>query len=71
VTALKAGEIQGLVVQNPFKMGEVGVTTVVAAVQGKTVPKSVDTGVALATAANMSQPDMQEYLNPPIDQYLK
>jgi len=71
VTALKAGEIQGLVVQNPFKMGEEGVTTVVAAVQGKTVPKNVDTGVALATAANMSQPEMQEYLNPPIDQYLK
>ena len=71
VTALKAGEIQGLVVQNPFKMGEVGVTTVVAAIQGKTVPKAVDTGVALATAANAGQPDMQEYLNPPIDQYLK
>ncbi len=71
VAALKAGEIQGLVVQNPFKMGELGVTTVVAAVQGKTVPKNVDTGVALATAANMSQPEMQEYLNPPIDQYLK
>ncbi len=71
VTALKAGEIQGLVVQNPFKMGEVGVTTAVDAVQGKAVPKSVDTGVALATAANAGQPDMQEYLNPPIDQYLK
>ncbi len=71
VTALKAGEIQGLVVQNPFKMGEVGVTTAVAAVQGKTVPKTVDTGVALVTADNMSQPAMQEYINPPIDQYLK
>jgi ribose transport system substrate-binding protein len=71
ITALKAGEIQGLVVQNPFKMGEVGVTTVVAVVQGKTVPKTIDTGVALATAANADQPNMQEYLNPPIAQYLK
>ncbi len=71
VAALKAGEIQGIVVQNPFKMGEVGVTTLVSVIQGKTVPKSVDTGVALVTADNMNQPAMQEYLNPPIAQYLK
>lgn len=71
VAALKAGEIQGIVVQNPFKMGEVGVTTLVSAIQGKTVAKNVDTGVALVTADNMSQPAMQEYLNPPIAQYLK
>ncbi len=30
VDALKADEIQSLIVQNPFKMGEVGVTTLVA-----------------------------------------
>ncbi len=71
VAALQAGEMQGLVVQNPFKMGEVGVTTAVSVVQGKAVPKTVDTGVALVTGANMSQPAMQEYLHPPIDQYLK
>ena len=71
VAALKAGELQGLVVQNPFKMGDIGVMTLVDAIQGKTVPKSVDTGVALVTADNMNQPAMQEYLNPPIDQYLK
>lgn len=71
LAALKAGEIQGIVVQNPFKMGEVGVTTLVSVIQGKTVPKNVDTGVALVTADNMNQPAMQEYLNPPIAQYLK
>ena len=71
VDALKAGEIQGIIVQNPFKMGEVGVTTLVDVIKGKTVPKAVNTGVALITAANMNQPAMQEYLNPPIAQYLK
>jgi len=71
VDALKAGEIQGLVVQNPFKMGYLGVTTLVDAIHGKTVPKNVDTGVALVTPENMAQPAMQEYLNPPIAQYLK
>ena len=71
VDALKAGEMQGLVVQNPFKMGELGVTTLVDSIQGKTVPKTVDTGVALVTAETLTAPDMQEYLHPPIDQYLK
>ena len=71
VDALKAGEIQGIVVQNPFKMGEIGVTTLVDAIQGKTVPKNVDTGVALVTSDTVNQPAMQEYLNPPVAQYLK
>ena len=71
VDTLKSGDMQGLVVQNPFKMGELGVATLVDAIQGKTVPKNVDTGVALVTPDTISAPDMQEYLHPPIDQYLK
>lgn len=71
VAALKAGEIQGIIVQNPFKMGDLGVTTLVDVIKGKTVPKNIDTGVALVTADNMNQPAMQEYLNPPVAQYLK
>ena len=71
VQALKANEIQGLGVQNPFKMGYVGVMTCVDAVQGKQVPKSVDTGVALVTPDTVSNPEFQDYLNPPLSQYLK
>ncbi len=71
VDALKAGEIQGLIVQNPFKMGETGVETVVAAIKGQKVDQTVDTGVAVVTPDNMNQPAMQQFLHPPIDQYLK
>lgn len=71
VEALQKGDMQGLVVQNPFKMGELGVTTLVDAIQGKKVDKTVDTGVALVTPDTITAPDMQEYLHPPIDQYLK
>ncbi len=71
LTALQGGELQGLVVQNPFKMGELGVTTLVDSIGGKTVPKTVDTGVALVTSDTMNDPKLQEYLHPPIDQYLK
>jgi len=31
----------------------------------------MDTGVVLATPDNMDQPEIQELLRPPIDQYLK
>ena len=71
VDTLKAGDMQGLVVQNPFKMGELGVTTLVDAIQNKKVDKSVDTGVALVTPETINDPKLQDYLHPPIDQYLK
>ena len=71
VQALSAQELQGLVVQNPFKMGYTGVMTAVDAAQGKPVAKTIDTGVALVTPETLKDPKLQEYLNPPIDQYLK
>ncbi len=71
VQALQAKELQGLVVQDPFKMGYLGVKTVVDAIQGKTVPKNIDTGVTLVTLDNINTPDVKTLLNPPLDQYLK
>ena len=67
---LKSGDVQGLVVQNPVKMGYLGVMTLVEHLGGKTVAKRIDTGVALITGENMAQPQMQELLNPPLEKYL-
>ena len=67
---LKSGDVQGLVVQNPVKMGYLGVMTLVEHLGGKTVAKRIDTGVALITGENMAQPQMQELLNPPLERYL-
>ncbi len=71
VTALKANQLQGLVVQNPFKMGYLSLLTAVSAVKGEKFEKSIDTGVTLVTPENMNTPEIQTLLNPPIDQYLK
>ena len=71
VDALKKGDVQALVVQNPVRMGYLGVMTVVNHLKGKPVEKKIDTGVAVVTAANMGTPEMQELLNPPLDKYLK
>jgi ribose transport system substrate-binding protein len=71
VADMKAGDVQGLVVQNPVLMGYKGVMTMVEHLQGKPVEKRIDTGVVLATKENMEQPQIKELLNPPLDKYLK
>ncbi len=71
VQAMRDRKLQGIVVQNPFEMGELGVKTLVAHLQGKPVEQRVDTGVTLITPANLEQPEMQTLLHPPLDQYLK
>lgn len=68
---LKAGDIQGLVVQNPFKMGYEGVMTLMKHLGGEEVPKRLDTGVTLVTRDNMEQPEVKTLLEPPLKEYLK
>ena len=71
VTALKAGDISALMVQDPFRMGYLGVKTAVAALRGEKVDALIDTGVTVATKDNLTQPAVDALLNPPLDQYLK
>src|SRR5262249_44710064 len=60
--ALRAGQIDALVVQNPYKMGYEGVKAAVAAIKHQPVPKKMDTGVALITKANLDDPKTKELL---------
>ncbi len=62
VEALRKGEIHALVVQNPIKMGAMGVETIVSILDGKNAPQNVDTGVAVVTRENMDQPDIRPLL---------
>jgi ribose transport system substrate-binding protein len=71
VEALQKGEIQGLVLQNPFKMGYLGVKTAVAILKGEKYEKKVDTGVAIATPENMNEPEIKQLLTPDLSEYLK
>jgi ribose transport system substrate-binding protein len=70
IDAVRNRQLQGIVVQNPFRMGDLGVRTLVDYLQGKTVAKRVDTGVMLVTGENMDQPDVQQLLHPPLSKYL-
>jgi ribose transport system substrate-binding protein len=64
VEAMRGGKLHGIVVQNPFRMGELGVKTMVDHLRGKTVPKRVDTGVTLISPANVDAPESQKLLHP-------
>jgi len=71
VEAMRNGVIHGLVLQNPMKMGYLGVKTLVAHLKGKPVEKRIDTGVVLITPENMDEPESMELLEPDYDKWLK
>jgi ribose transport system substrate-binding protein len=66
VEAMKNGQMQGVVVQNPFAIGELGVKAMVDSLLGKPVEKRIDTGVMMITPENMNSADAQKLLNPPV-----
>ena len=70
VAALKKGEIEALVIQDPVKMGYLGVKTMVQHLRGEKVERRIDTGVGVATRANMDEPAMKERLSPDLSQWL-
>ncbi len=69
--AMKKDEIDGLVVQDPFKMGFLGVKTAVDFLNGKQVQKRIDTGVVFITKADIDKPEMQDFLFPDIEKWLQ
>ena len=68
--AMHAKQLDGVAVQNPMKMGYLGVKTMVEHLKGKPVEKRIDTGVVLVTPESMDTPEMKELTHPPIDKYL-
>jgi ribose transport system substrate-binding protein len=69
--ALEKGSISGLVLQDPFNIGYLAVTTLVKALRGQKVEPRIDTGSTLVTHDNMHQPEVDRLLHPKIDEWLK
>jgi len=63
VEALRKGEIDALVVQDPAKMGAKAVDALLRHLGGAEVEKSIDTGAVLVTKANMDEPAVKALLN--------
>src|ERR1051325_5420596 len=52
---MQAGNLDSLVVQNPFRMGYAAVKALVDKLNGKTPERRIDTGATVVTAANMKE----------------
>ena len=70
IDALRNGQLEGIVVQNPMRMGYLGVKTMVDHLRGKQVDPRIDTGVMVVTPANLDSPEAKELVNPPVARYL-
>jgi ribose transport system substrate-binding protein len=64
VTGLRQHKVDGVILQDPYQMGYGGVAYGILAVAGLRVPKNLDTGVSVATPANVNSPRIQGLLFP-------
>lgn len=53
--AIQSGSLAASVAQNPSNMGKFGVENALKLLQGKTIPKRIDTGTTLVTKANAAK----------------
>lgn len=63
LSALKAGDVDGLIVQDPYRMGYLGVWVLVQHLEGKkiaTKDKYLSTGEQLITRENVDSPEIQQ-----------
>jgi ribose transport system substrate-binding protein len=70
VEALRNGTLHGLVLQDPFKMGELGVRMMVDHLQGRAIEKRVPTGEVVVTPENIDDPRMVRLHSPDLTPYL-
>ncbi len=64
ISLLKAGTIQGFVVQDAYQIGYQGLTTLYNLLEGKKVAGVIDIPVKVVTSENIDSPDMQQLLYP-------
>jgi ribose transport system substrate-binding protein len=70
LTGMRDGHLDALVVQDPVKMGYLGVKTLVAHIRGEKVEPRIDTGVRLVSREHMDDADVRELLHPDLKRWL-
>jgi ribose transport system substrate-binding protein len=69
VQGLRDGHIHGLILQNPVKMGYLGVKLMSLHLRGQTIERTIDTGVYLVTKENMDTAEIRNLLSPDFSRY--
>jgi ribose transport system substrate-binding protein len=67
---MRDGHLDAIVVQDPVKMGYLGVKTIVSHIHGEKVEPRIDTGVRLVARDHMDDADVQELLRPDLKRWL-
>jgi ribose transport system substrate-binding protein len=67
---VESGEIDALVLQNPFNMGYLAVHALVDRLRGKSVPARTDTGAQLVDRGNLHEPSIEELVKPDLAKWL-
>jgi ribose transport system substrate-binding protein len=70
IEALRAGWIDTLVIQDPFKMGETAVNIAVKAIKGEQTPKKIALPPRLVDLGNLHDPPIDAQLHPDLRKYL-
>ena len=71
VEDLKAGTVDALVAQDPFRIGYEAVRTLVDRLNGKTPPRLLNLDARVVTRADLDRPDVKALLFPDLRRYLK
>ncbi|MBQ8967178.1 substrate-binding domain-containing protein [Ruminococcus sp.] len=61
---VQKGVLDGIVVQNPYNMGYLGVRYAVKSINGYSIPSGIDTGATFVTKDNLENPEVQMLLHP-------
>ena len=62
VEALKKGEIDALIAQDPARMGYQSIKMIVDYIRGKKISSTIDIGVSIITRENLNSPEIQKLL---------
>ncbi|MEM9160024.1 MAG: substrate-binding domain-containing protein [Verrucomicrobiota bacterium] len=71
LASIRNGDAQGLIVSDPFRMGYLGVRSLIDHLKGVPSSTIVDSGLVLVTDANIDSDAVVALLNPPVAEYLK
>jgi len=64
INAVQNGDLKALILQDPYGMGYKGVDFAWEKLNGREIPKEVDTGATIVTLANFNDADIQGLLDP-------
>lgn len=67
---IRAREISGVIVQDPFSIGYLGVKTAVQALRGEAVSPRIETNVIFVTPDNITSPEIMAVTSPDIKKWL-